>query len=95
MGQMDSTLGVHKGIRQAAALIVDQNKGGFIGAEVHRQGQNIGNDKFRFTGTGGTGHQAVGTLVLFVQVQGKQIAVRAPANGNRQGFHRVVPLPSG
>ena len=75
MRQAHAGIGIVESIGQATTLVVDQNKGDFMGVVVHRQGENVGDNKFGLAGAGHTGHQTVGALPLFVQIQHEDGAI--------------------
>ena len=94
MGQMNAPVLILKGVRQSAALVVDEDERHLIRAEIDRHREDVCDQKLRFSGTGHTGHQTVGPLPGLVEVQGKQPSVCADADGDGQGFHRVVLHPA-
>ena len=94
MRQMDAAGLILKGTGQAAALVVDEQEGHLVGAEVDRHGQDVGDDELRLAGAGHAGHQAVGALTLFVQVQHEQLAVGAHAHRRSQAAGGVAVGPA-
>ena len=97
MGQMKRasiTVLFVKGIRQAAAFVVDQQKGHFIRAEIDSHRKNIGYDEFRFAGTRHTCHQTMRALPLFVQVEHKKLTARANTDRCCQTAGRVAVRPA-
>ena len=85
---------VFKGTGQTAALVVDEDEGNLVRVVVYRHGQDVGDDELGFTGTGHTGHQTVGTLHLFVEVQVEGGAVGGDTHRCRQGLGGVVFAPA-
>ena len=94
MGQVNLVLEIVKGSRQAASLIVDEQKSHFIRVKIYRQGKHIGQQKFTFSGTGGSRHQSMGTLVLLMKIQHKFRPVGSDSDGHREARHRIVGTPA-
>ena len=80
--------------RKAAALIVDQQKGHFVGGEVDGKRQDVSDQELRFARAGRTGDQAVRALALLMQVEHERLAVRSDADRDRKGLDGIVFGPS-
>lgn len=67
--------GILKGAGQTAALVVDEDEGHFLRAEIQRQREDVGDDELTFAGAGHAGHQTVGAVEFFVEIQREQFSV--------------------
>ena len=79
---------------QPGALKVDEHKGDRLRREGQCHGEDPGLDHFRFARAGHAGYQAVGAVLLFVDVKVKGLAGGTDADGHRHPLFRLRLRPA-
>ena len=82
-----------KEVCHAAALEVDDEEAHIQGTVIDGQGEDVGLQGLGLTGAGGTGDEAVGAVVLFMDVQIAGCAAHLPAHHGLHGLVGTVLLP--
>ena len=85
---------IHEQVGHTAALVVDQEEADVVRAEIDGQRQNVGLEGLRFTGACSARHQAVGSVIFFMDIQVTGRSARHVADKGSHGDISPVLAPS-